>query len=144
MGFSVKFDGKGVVAFMRQLSRAGVALDQAAADMATEGLRLADEGYGQRQDPYGRGWRPRVRGGSWPLLEKTGRLRASLRGVPLGRRGFKLVFGTGYGQFHQTGTSRMVRRAILPDRGLPAKWRARIAKVVQQRVAAALGKKGRR
>ena len=37
--------------------------------------RMLDAYYDARQSPDGRAWEPRVSGGSWPLLEKTGRLR---------------------------------------------------------------------
>ena len=137
MGLSVKADTRGLTDKIKRFRGIGRALDQASADMATEALRLLDEGYGRRRNPYGTKWRARRRPAPWPILEKSGRLRGSLRVLPM-RRGFKMSFGTRYGIYHQRGTRSIARRAILPDRGLPAKWRRRLGRVAEQAIVAHL------
>lgn len=100
--------------------------------LAAPGInRLIREQFRAGVDPYGRAWadlRPATiaRGRRPPPLTDTGKLRDGTRVRPFpGRRaGLQLVVGESYGRFHQTGTSRMVARRILPQQGMPRAWRA--------------------
>jgi phage gpG-like protein len=137
MGISFKVKLDGLAAKRKLIAALPRELAASSADLATEAARLADESYGRRQDPHGGAWAPRKGGGGHPLLEKSGRLRGSLRGVALAR-GFRLTFGAAYGVYHQNGTSRMSRRAILPYRGLPGAWRSALGALLVKRLRAAL------
>lgn len=93
------------------------------------------------RDPYGRAWKPKKRGGGSPLV-RTGALAASARAKPASGSGIKLGPLVSYGQFHQTGTRRMVARPILPYGGLPAKWNTVIKKAVENAIKRAMAGKG--
>jgi len=130
ISFKAKLDG--LTRKMRALERLPRRLKaEASAKLATEATRLADESFGKRSDPYGKRWAKRVVAVPWPILEKSGATRASLRGEPLAAA-FRLTFGTPYAKYHQSGTSRMKRRAMLPFRGLPRKWRRSLSKILDR------------
>jgi hypothetical protein len=86
--------------------------------------KLLRKQFAAGTDSYGRTWR-RLATGKRSHLTETGRLRAMTRAVPMlgGRMGIRLVFGTSYGHFHQTGTRNMPARRIFPQRGMPREWR---------------------
>lgn len=81
--------------------------------------------FSRGQDPHGRKWK-KLATGKASHLEESGRLRRNTRAAPLpgGRRGVRILFGSRarIAALHQTGTSRMVARRILPDKGMPASW----------------------
>lgn len=86
---------------------------------------LMDETFDQRRAPDGSAWAPRKPPtGSWPLLERTGRMRRSRRVRP----GVGAVEAAvdGPAEHHQRGTRFMVARKILPEVSLPAGWSARV------------------
>jgi len=62
---------------------------------------------------YGARWSDRVKPVSWPILEKSGRLKNSFKEIRLTKDELQITSGIGYYPFHQKGTSRMVARPII-------------------------------
>lgn len=123
---SIQFTAKlahldALIAKLRNAKRAKAKI---AAEWEGIALFILDGSFGRRVSPYGEPWKARTRRYPWPILEKTGRLRAGFRAR---RRGDGVVVTNRvpYGKFHQKGTRRMVARPILPSRarGLPPQWK---------------------
>ena len=95
-----------------------------AVDVAPKITKLLQREFSQGVNPYGRRW-ARLSTGAPSHLRKTGKLARGTRAMPGigGRAGIRVVVGAPYGAFHQTGTSNMPARKILPDRGMPSSWR---------------------
>ena len=82
-------------------------------------------------DPYGRAWAPlrpsTLRRHGPPPLTDTRKLADGTKAFP-SRAGIAIVLGAPYGAFAQMGFrvkgTRVPPRRILPNRGMPAKWRA--------------------
>jgi phage gpG-like protein len=110
---------------MRQLTPGRIR--QAAAGAVRDTVELlVDERFEERAEPNRSAWEPRKPPtGTWPILEKTGRMRKSYR-VTATTTGVKVENSTKYAGYHETGTANMVARPVLPDGNLPADWRARI------------------
>lgn len=83
---------------------------------------LIQNQFDERRAPDGASWAPRKPPtGTWPLLEKTGKMR----------RGFKVVATSAqlqihnsqeYLKYHQNGTAKMQARPVLPGSGLTPSW----------------------
>ena len=132
----------GLDALMRRLEKIGAAvveatkLPQRVADISAANVnKELQRQFAQGVDPYGARYAPitdttrRLRRGSKtaPPLTDLGNLRAgTVAMVKPGASKLVLYFGEPYGIYHQRGTSRMPRRAIFPDRGIPEKWRAAV------------------
>jgi hypothetical protein len=94
-------------------------------------------------DPYGKPWAPlkpsTLRKHGPPPLTDTRALADGTKAYA-GRGGILVVLGRSYGAFAQTGFrvkgTRVPPRRILPNRGLPAAWRA-----ILDRTARALAEK---
>lgn len=118
----------------RRLNAFGPVRRQIIADWATETIHLIEQSFNARANPYGKAWAPRVTaGGGHPLLEKSGAMRGGFQAEPTAR-GIRMFNVTQYWVYHQSGTRNMVARKTLPDRGLPALWRATYQKVARQRL----------
>ena len=91
--------------------------------------------YTRGVDPHGRKWR-KLATGKASHLEESGRLRRGTRAAPLpGKRaGVRILFGSRakIAALHQTGTARMPARRILPDKGMPASWKAALERAHRQ------------
>lgn len=100
---------------------------QAAAGAIRDELeQLIDERFEARAAPNGAPWEPRKPPtGTWPLLERTGRMRRDYHITPT-TAGVTVTNNRPYAGYHQTGTVYMPARKVLPDGDLPANWRARI------------------
>jgi phage gpG-like protein len=68
--------------------------------------------FQQQAGPEGP-WAPRSGGGSWPVLVKTGTLRASITHAPLSETEVAIGTHLFYGRFHQEGTRMTPRRMFL-------------------------------
>lgn len=91
--------------------------------------RLVTEQFWAGTDPFGNAWAPLVKTGEQSHLIDTGALLSSvsITGQP---EGFDFAMAS-YGSYHQTGTSRMVARPILPLAGeYPDSWDAAVADAV--------------
>lgn len=108
-----------LAAKLERLAGPGAVRDLASV-LAEEARELADEGFAGSHDPAGTPWAPlKVRAGQ-PLRD-TGRLQRSFtKSVSSG--GFTIRYSAAYGGYHQSGTSRMVARPMLPGDSMPARW----------------------
>jgi phage gpG-like protein len=102
-------------------------------------------------DAYGNPWAPlkpsTLRKHGPPPLTDTRRLRDGTRAYARtgGRAGIVVEIGAPYGAFHQlgfrVGRTKVPARRILPNRGLPAKWREildRNARFIAERARGAI------
>jgi phage gpG-like protein len=110
---------------------------RAAKSAAPKIRRLITEEFNRGEDPYGNAWAPLkpatlARGRRPPPLTDTRRLRRGIRVFPMAKAGIQITVDAPYAGFHQSGTSRMGARPILPKRGLPKKWRAAIERSVKE------------
>ena len=114
-----------------QLARVPAQASKEAADGIN---KLIQQEFDAGTDPYGRAWAPLkastlARGRKPPPLTASGQMRAKTKASPLSGGGLSLE-APSPANFHQSGTSRMAKRAILPDKGLPRAWKAEIDKAV--------------
>ena len=110
---------------LRELKRGDIRA--AAARGAVAALEnLIDERFEARADPSGSPWAPRKPPtGSWPILERTGKMRRGFKVIATAAQ-MKVLNDRPYLQYHQTGTSRMVARPVLPNGDMPPEWERRI------------------
>jgi hypothetical protein len=96
---------------------------------------LISEGFDKRQAPDGKAWKEREQRQTWPLLEKTGKMRRGWR-VAVSSKGLKTSNRTKHTKFHQDGTRNMVARPMVPSKGrrLPERWRIAILRSAKNAV----------
>ncbi len=90
-------------------------------------LRLIDSQFQRRGSPQGKRWAKRKPPtGTWPLLEKTGKLRAGWSVSRAVRRRVDVSQSQFYWRWLQSGTPIMVARRMLPigGRPIPRRWAA--------------------
>jgi hypothetical protein len=123
--------------------------------------KLVDDEYRKQQDPYGNAWAPlqrertrdrrarlrAVRAGRKPrgmrILQRTGRMRAGTGATATGHL-LRVSVPVDYSLYHQRGTFKMDRRAILPDvegGGNPETWDNMIRKEAALLLAQKMGAK---
>lgn len=90
------------------------------------------------RSPYGTPYAPLTpgsldRGRVPPPLR---RMAGSLSARPQRGSGIALLVGHPQAGFHQTGTSRMAKRLVLPDRAVPRSWQAAIDQAFKAAVSA--------
>jgi hypothetical protein len=101
-----------------------------------------DEGFARSRDPYGVKWRKPQAGNK--AGTRTGKLRSSVRAVPLGPRIQLRAQGVEYAGYFHGGTSKMVARPVFPDsRGVPDEWKREINNAARRVVARKLRRQGR-
>ena len=107
----------------------GQALSSCLTRAATARQGQVIDGFKESRDPYGRTWKPRKNGGSWPILRKTDRMLFSFRTRPI-PRGLRIT-AVDYAGFHQSGTQHMIARKVVPDpeMGLGKRWGEALAQV---------------
>jgi hypothetical protein len=86
---------------------------------ATDAVDLLEdvitEQFANGTDPYGEKWAAKA-DGSPSHLEDSGALSAfDIRALP--GSGIVVSFGEDYAQYHQSGTSKMAQRRLVPDEG---------------------------
>ena len=107
-------------------------------NIGAEAIELVAEGFKKESDPYGKHWAPlKARVGR--ILQDTGRLRSSFTFHVLGSTSVKIGPGVGYATFHQSGTSRMVARKMVPEGRLPSEWGRRFEQAAQDVMEQAFG-----
>ena len=90
-------------------------------------------------DPYGNAWAPLLpstvqrKKGDARILQRSDEMRGDTYARAASKSGINIHVG-GAGYWHQTGTAHMVARRILPQFGLPAKWRADIKRIVEEEI----------
>lgn len=130
--FQVKADPRALRAYAKRLRKVEEGawkrgtFSQFASDVEAE----LDEQFEQGRDPYGSAWSPRKTGGTWPLLNRTGRLRSNrfvqrVAGSDTVTR-LLMIFRQPYAGFLHRGTRYMAARKIVPERVLPDAWRAKL------------------
>jgi hypothetical protein len=93
---------------------------------------LIQNQFDERRAPDGSPWAPRKPPtGTWPLLEKTGKMRRGFKVIASASQ-LKVLQSQPYLKFHQEGTSRMVARPVLPGAGLTPEWQEYIDVSVAQ------------
>lgn len=126
MGLRLKGNVGALHSYARTLRRLASVPSRMAGPAADRISDLLDEQFAAQSDPYGNAWEPHAeatvaRWGEHPVLELTGALRGSVDVQPMGGAGIAITLDD-VAQFHQTGTSRMPARPVLPYAGLPAAW----------------------
>lgn len=114
---------------------------QASKDAAVGIANLIENQFDTGTDPYGNAWAPLKKGGASHLTENHP-LRDSIEVKPMSGGGVSVTIGEEYGYYHQTGTSRMPARPILPVRTMPEAWRTAISDACDaafERTAASMG-----
>lgn len=109
-------------AIVTQLEEAPEALLAANENMAEESIDLVRQGWRKQRAPDGKKWKVKVRPDGRAILVRTGTLRNSFAVTRVDLTGFTITGTANYGGFHQSGTSRMVARKMVPENQLPAKW----------------------
>jgi hypothetical protein len=108
-------------AFKAQVEKIGdgTAMKEIAAKVLPKIDALVDAEFASGTDPYGTPWTPTKNGGN-PLQGGRGMVSVSMDGNGLS------VTTNEIGGYHQTGTSRMPQRMVIPDegRGFPPSWQA--------------------
>lgn len=96
-------------------------------NLAEEAIELIREGFSSESDPYGSKWAA-LKYRSGRILQDTGRLRSGFKVSKVTKRGFRVSASVTYASYHQGGTKRgLPARRMVPDRGLPAKWKSSFA-----------------
>ncbi len=88
-------------------------------------LTLIGEGFENETDPYGEKWASKkTPDGRKVLHGETTRLRNGWHVTGSDASGFEVAPSVDYAGYHQSGTSKMVPRKMVPDasRGLPKEW----------------------
>ncbi len=103
---------------------------------------LVVDQFAGSHDPYGRPWKPLLpqtvkrKGGDSRILLRTDAMANGITVKPTSGAGVAIDVGntsTPYGQFHQSGTKRMVARKILPDGSdLPKAWESLISEAADR------------
>lgn len=120
---------------MRKVAR-GLHRQAVAGAIRDEIEKMIDSQFDQRRSPEGRPWAPRKPPtGSWPLLQKTGKMRRDYH-VVAKTTGVTVTNNRPYASYHQTGTRYMPARKVAPDGALPASW----SRPIDAAVATALDK----
>jgi len=114
-----------------KLSETRPLLQSISKNLAEETLELVRQGFENEADPYGGAWEP-LKSREGAILQDTGRLRNSWHTVTTSDRGFVVGPAVDYAVFHQTGTSRMPARPMVPDDGLPDEWKRRFSEITNQ------------
>lgn len=123
----MKFTAKGYSRALADLARVP---SQIAKPVAVALNKEIQRSFDAGTDPYGRAWaplRPRTlaKGRHPPPLTDTRAGRDSVVAAPLAGAGIGITVGVGYMGIHQDGDwPRMAARKFLPERVLPAVWRA--------------------
>lgn len=126
------------IAALKELPREMRAMPR---DMAEEAVDLVKQTFENEADPYGAKW-ARLKYRSGRILQKTGGLKSSVN-VATSGRGFTVSIARSYGAYHQTGTRRMPRRAMLPFRGMPLAWKSAFAEVAEERIGRKIASAGK-
>lgn len=100
--------------------------------LGVEIIRLINDGFEAERNPYGAKWKKIKRDGR--ILQKTGAMRASFK-VRYLAKAVSVFASLNYANFHQFGTRNMVRREMVPMRGLPRLWRRDLDETVDEFLA---------
>lgn len=118
--------------FGKRIAKAGSAatMRDIMAAVGEEAVELVREGFEKESDPYGSKWAA-LKYRSGRILQDTGRLRSSVHRQSATANRVSVGLSATYASFHQFGTRRMPRRAMLPTGRMPRSWSTRIRKAAQ-------------
>ncbi len=130
-------DFSGMQRLEEQLARLAQVPSRAAAEAATEITKELKKEFADGKDPYGKPWAPlkpsTIKSGRKPPpLTAGGTLRDGTEAKPMAGAGIQVTVGAPYGVFHQTGTSKMAARKILPEKSFPKAWTTAIVNAVKR------------
>ncbi len=116
--------------FARALRELAKVPAQVARDASADITKIMRKNFASGLDPYGRAFAPLTessikRGRRPPPLRK---FRRAAKATPLSGSGISIQIDHPQAGFHNTGTSRMAKRMVMPDGALPAAWREAIQK----------------
>lgn len=135
MGGRVTSSGAGVVsgdfakleAWRRKLRASPKVAEAVGKTVAEEFINLIKDGFRAEANPYGYGWKPKLRNDGKTLSGKTSRLKTGWHVSRVSKLTFVISPSVNYAKFHQHGTRFLPIRMMVPTRarGLPAKyWKA--------------------
>lgn len=133
---------KGDTAKLRRIAKQGksafgsAGMQGLSRNLAEETVELVREGFDKERDPFGKRW-AKLKYRSGRILQDTGRLRIFKPGS-VTAKGFTVSSGAPYGRYHQGGTRRIPARKMVPDSGLPARWRTALVRVAKAYLKAKL------
>lgn len=83
------------------------------------------ETYDSGANPYGTPWKLRKVDRPWPILNRTGTMRASRRVTVRNDGEVDVEYTDKKSSYHQNGTSSLPQRLLVPTtaRGIPQRWR---------------------
>lgn len=143
---SFEIDGKVVHRRLEVASDQFKTLKEPMDDIGRTLLKTFDTNFASRGGEYG-GWKPRKpqysgtrRIDTWPLMERTGRLRRGFR-QDTGNFSVRLYNPTPYFRYHQLGTARLPKRVMMSLRQQDGRM---IVSTVQRYVIESLRKAGLR
>jgi len=90
-------------------------------NLAEEAIELTKQGFAAEKDPFGSPWAP-IKHRKGKILQDTARMKNSFFVGAVGPGGFRFGTNVKYAGFHQTGTSKMPRRMMVPESDLPPRW----------------------
>ena len=113
--------------FAKRLDALADSAEELCEELAVQALDLIRIGFNGEQDPNGYPWAPRVgdsgrtkSGGVYsksnPILYDTGTLKESFVIAGVNKNGFGIINDTPYAGYHQTGTTKMVARPMVPSK----------------------------
>jgi len=123
---------------IRELSRVPARASRGASESIAA---LIQRQFDTGTDPYGRAWKPlkpstiKKKGHARILIDKE-KLRKGIDVRPMSGAGVQITIDADYAKYHQ-GT-----RPILPNRGLPATWKAAITGALTQETQRAIAGTG--
>lgn len=118
------------------------AMARASKKSSAELLRLTKATFKNQADPHGTKWKPKKRKDGRKILHgKSGDLRRLWKAEEKSRQNWSVVSETPYFKYHQDGTSKMPRRAMVPWRGLPKTYSEAFEAIYVTELSKALGGK---
>lgn len=122
--------------FARALRELAKVPAKVARDAAADITKIMRRNFAAGLDPYGRPYAALTegsikRGRRPPPLRK---FRRAAKAMPLSGSGISIQIDHPQAGFHQTSTSRMAKRIVMPDGAVPATWREAIQKRLTQSI----------
>ncbi len=136
--FTIKGDFAKLEGWSNRLERLESVKRIIVTNMGEELLELVREGFEKESAPDGSHWTPLKRRVG-KILQDTGRMRNSFHRKALSSTSVTIGPAVSYAGFHQTGTSRMVARKMVPDGKLPPGWKSRLQKIAKAALKSAIG-----
>ena len=125
--------------FSQEMDRlaSGKLADECKTAAEQEIRRCVAEGFRYTKAPDDSPWLPLKSGENRKPLDKTGKMRKSVK-VRATRAGLYITVDVPYASYHQYGTKTIPARPFLPGKEPPAKWVARVDRIIGYVLDAAL------